>query len=162
MLSLNLGTMLTQLVIVLVLMFLVTRFALRPMLSTMQKRQDHIEEQISSAENNRKEAEKLLAEQREALDAARVEAKEILERSKVQKDREATEIIREAEERANRMVKDASSEINREKEKALAELRDEVGRLSILLASKVMEEEMNESQQAKLVDRYLERVGELQ
>ncbi|SDW41319.1 ATP synthase F0 subcomplex B subunit [Marininema mesophilum] len=162
MLKIELGNIIAQLVIVIVLMLLVSKFALKPMLNTMRARQDHIDEQISSAENNRKEAEKLLAEQREALEVARVEAKEIIERSKVQKDREAAEIIREAEDRASRMVKDASLEINREKEKALAELRDEVGRLSILLASKVMEEEMDESQQAKLVDRYLERVGELQ
>ncbi|MFC4077362.1 F0F1 ATP synthase subunit B [Salinithrix halophila] len=162
MLQLNWGTMIFQAVAFIALMLLVSKFALRPMLGVLKKRQDYIDEQISSAEKNREQAEKLVAEQREALEAARGEAKEILERTKSQKEREAEEIIKGAQERAERMIKEATSEIAMEKEKALAELRDEVGRLTVLLASKVMEKELDEKEQAKLVDRYLDRVGELQ
>ncbi|BCU83262.1 hypothetical protein JIR001_30450 [Polycladomyces abyssicola] len=162
MLKLELGTMLFQLVAFLVLMGLLIRFALRPIMGVMEKRQAYIDEQIDTAEKNRAEAERLVAEQREALEKARKEARELLERAKVQKEREAEAIIKEAQERAERMIQEATNEIAREKEKALAELRDQVGQLAVLLASKVMEKEIDAKQQSKLVDRYLQQVGELQ
>jgi F-type H+-transporting ATPase subunit b len=161
-LKLELGTMLFQLVAFLVLMGLMIRYALRPVMGVMEKRQAYIDEQINTAEKNRAEAERLVAEQREELEKARKEARELLERAKAQKEREAEAIIKEAQERAERMIQEASKEIAREKEKALAELRDQVGQLTVLLASKVLEKEVDAKQQSKLVDRYLQQVGELQ
>jgi F-type H+-transporting ATPase subunit b len=161
-LKLELGTMLFQLVAFLVLMGLMIRYALRPVMGVMEKRQAYIDEQINTAEKNRAEAERLVAEQREELEKARKEPRELLERAKAQKEREAEAIIKEAQERAERMIQEASKEIAREKEKALAELRDQVGQLTVLLASKVLEKEVDAKQQSKLVDRYLQQVGELQ
>ncbi len=162
MLSLNLGTMLAQLVIFLILMALVSRFALRPLLATMRQRQDHIDAQIRSAEDQRVQAEKLIEEQKVALQQAREEAKEIVERAKVQKEREAEEIIKLANERAERLVHEATEEINREKEKALLTLRQEVGAMSVQLASKMIGQELDQASQSKLVHRYLEQVGGMQ
>jgi F-type H+-transporting ATPase subunit b len=161
-LTLTWGTMLSQLVIFLLLMVLVSRYALRPLLATMRQRQDHIDGQIRSAENHQAEAEKMIEEQKEALQLARVEAKEIVERAKVQKERDAEEIIRQANERAERLIHEATNEINREKEKALLALRQEVGELSVQLASKVIGQELDQSAQSKLVHRYLEQVGRMQ
>lgn len=158
----HLGTMLFQVVVLILLIALMAKYVMRPLLAMMKERQDYIDQQITAAEENRKEAEKLLAQQQEALKQARQEAKELLERAKAQKEREAEEIIRQAQERAERMINEATAQITREKENPLADLRDEVGRLSVLLAAKVLEKEMDEKQQSKLVDRYLEQVGELQ
>ncbi|SEM79910.1 F0F1 ATP synthase subunit B [Lihuaxuella thermophila] len=162
MLNIEIPTMLFQLGAFIVLMLLVSKFALRPILNTMKQRQDHIESQIKAAEQNRLDAEKLIEEQKEALKQARQEAKEIIERAKAQKEREAEEIIRKAQERAERMIQEATTEIQREKEKALASLRDEVGALSVQLASKMLEKELDQKGQAQLVNRYLEQVGRLQ
>jgi F-type H+-transporting ATPase subunit b len=161
-LSFEIGTMLFQLAAFIILMLLVGRFALRPMLATMKQRQDHIEGQIKAAEESRKEAEKLLEEQRAELNRARQEAKEIIDRAKAQKEREAEEIIKMAQERAERMIQEATAEIQREKEKALASLRDEVGSLSVELASKLLEKELDKKDQAKLMESYFEEVGRLQ
>jgi len=161
-LSLHLGTMLFQVVAVLILMLLLKRYALGPIMNVMNERQEYIEKQISSAEESRKEAEKMVSEQKEALARSRQEAKELLERARAQKEREAEEIIRDARERADRMISEARSEIASEKEKAIKELRDQVGVLSVSLASKVMEKELDPKDQAKLVDQYLDQVGELQ
>lgn len=160
--ELNLGTMLFQVGAVLVLMFLLKRYALGPVMKVMNERSEHIEQQITTAEQNRAEAEKLAAEQKAALDQARNEAKELLERAKVQKEREAEEIIRDARERAERMINEAKSEIASEKDKAIKDLRDEVGTLSVLLASKLIEKEMKAKDQSALVKQYLNQVGELQ
>ncbi|WP_124728492.1 F0F1 ATP synthase subunit B [Staphylospora marina] len=160
--NLELGTMLFQLVAFLILMLLVSRFALRPMLNVMQKRQDYIEEQIRGAEKNRKEAEELLEKQREELNKARVEAREIIDRAKAQSEREAEEILKKAQERAERMIEEATIEIRREKEKALADLREEVAGLAVGVASKLLEKELDAKGQSRLVNSYLEQVGRLQ
>jgi F-type H+-transporting ATPase subunit b len=154
--------MLAQLVIFLILMLLVSKFALRPLLATMKTRQDYIDDQIKSAEQAREEAEKFVAEQKAALEQARTEAKEIVDRAKVQKEREAEEIIRVANERAARLIEEATAEIDREKEKAVSALRKEVGELSVQLAAKLIGQEIDQSNQAKLVHNYLEQVGRTQ
>lgn len=158
----HLGTMLFQVVVLIILIALMARYVMRPLLAMMKERQDYIDQQITTAEENRKEAEKLVAQQEEALKQARQEAKELLERAKAQKEREAEEIIRQAQERAERIISEATAQIALEKEKALADLRDEVGRLSVLLAAKMLEKELDAEEQSKLVGRYLKQVGELQ
>lgn len=162
MLTIEIGTMLFQLIAFIILMLLVSKFALRPMLQVMKQRQDHIEGQIKEAEERRKEAEKLLEEQWQELKKARQEAKEIIERAKAQKDREAEAIIKQAQERAGRILEEATNEIQREKEKALASLRDEVGGLSVQLASKLLEKELDKNRHSDLVSSYLDEVGRLQ
>ncbi|EGK10731.1 MULTISPECIES: F0F1 ATP synthase subunit B [Thermoactinomycetaceae] len=154
--------MLFQVVAILILMFLLKRYALGPVMKVMNERSEHIEQQITTAEQNRAEAEKLVAEQKEALSQARQEAKDLLERARAQKEREAEEIIRDARERAERMISEAKSEIVSEKEQAIQELRDEVGTLSVMLASKMIEKEIKAKDQSALVKKYLNQVGELQ
>jgi F-type H+-transporting ATPase subunit b len=161
-LSFTWGTMLFQVVAILILMFLLKRYALGPVMKVMNERSEHIEQQITTAEQNRAEAEKLVAEQKEALSQARQEAKDLLERARAQKEREAEEIIRDARERAERLISEAKSEIISEKEQAIQELRDEVGTLSVMLASKMIEKEIKAKDQSALVKKYLNQVGELQ
>lgn len=161
-LNFELGTMLFQLTAFIILMLVVVKFAFKPLSGMMQKRADYIESQIKSAEENRKQAEKYLEEQKQALEQARLEAKEMIERAKKQKEREAEEIIAKAQERAERMIQEATKEIEREKEKAIASLRAEVGSLSVQLASKLLQKEIDEKGQEQLVERYLEQVGRLQ
>ncbi|SMO67214.1 F0F1 ATP synthase subunit B [Melghirimyces algeriensis] len=160
--SIHLGTMLFQVGAVLILMLLLKRYALGPMMKVMNERQEHIEQQLTIADEKRAEAEKMVSEQKEALIQAREEAKELLERAKVQKERESEEILQDARKRADRMIQDAKEEIALEKEKAIKELRNEVGNLSVSLASKLIEKEVKVKDQSKLVESYLNQVGELQ
>lgn len=162
MLELNLGTMLAQLAIFIILVALVTRFGLRPILTTMKARQDHIDNSIQSAENSRKQAETYLTEQKELLQQAKAEAKEIVESARLQKDREAEEIIKKANERAEKLVQEAKLEINREKVKAIASLKNEVGALAIELSAKILHQKIDAKEQTKIVDDYLEQVGRVQ
>lgn len=158
----GLGTSLVQLAIFFVLMFAVSKYALRPLLATMNERTKHIEGQISTAEKNRVEAEKLVAEQKELLIAARNEAKEIVDRAKAQKEVEAEKIMSKAKSEAEQMLAEAKKEIELEKVKALASLREEVGALSVQLAEKLIGDSLDQKKQANLVNAYLDQVGRVQ
>ncbi|WCK54347.1 F0F1 ATP synthase subunit B [Aneurinibacillus sp. Ricciae_BoGa-3] len=155
------GTLLFQIVLFLILLFLVSRVAMKPALSVLQKRQNHIADQISAAEKANAEAASLLEQQRAELKKVREEAQAILDRAKKQADIESQEIIAANQERAERMIEDAKVEINREKDKALSSVRDQVAGLSVLLASKIIEREMTEAQQQETIKQFIGQVGQV-
>ncbi|MBN6187066.1 F0F1 ATP synthase subunit B [Aneurinibacillus sp. BA2021] len=151
--------MLFQVIMFLILLALVSKFALKPAMAVMQKRQEHIEEQIASAEKANAEAQSMIEQQRAELKKVREEAQGILERAKKQADVEGQEIIAASQARAERLIEEAKIEINREKEKALASVRDQVAGLSVLLASKIIEKEMSQAEQQDTIEQFMRQVG---
>lgn len=158
--TLEWGTMLTQLIVFIILLLAVRKFAMGPIMQVLEKRRQHIENQITTAERNRQESEALLAEQRRILDEARSESKAILDRAAKQANDEAARIVAEAQATAERLKADASADIAREVEKAKAELRDQMAGLSVLLASKIIEKELDEAAQKETIDKFLAQVGD--
>jgi len=159
--ALEWGSLLTQAIVFLLLLLAVRKFAMGPIVAVMEKRRQHIENEITTAERSRKEAEALLAEQRRVLDEARLEAKSIIDRATKQASDEAAKIVADAQAAAaERMKADASAELAREVEKAKAELRDQMTGLSVLLASKIIEKELDEATQKATIDKFLAQVGD--
>jgi F-type H+-transporting ATPase subunit b len=74
--------------------------------------------------------------------------------------KQADELIRVAKEEANRLKTDAAKEIENEKNKAIADLKSQVGELSVQIASKIIEKQLDAKGQEELVDKYLKEVGE--
>ncbi|GEN34442.1 MULTISPECIES: F0F1 ATP synthase subunit B [Aneurinibacillus] len=157
--EIQLGTLLFQVVMFLILLALVSKFAMKPAMSVLQKRQEYIESQITAAEQANAEAKSLLEQQRAELKKVREEAQTILERAKKQADVEGQEIIAASQARAERMIEEAKLEINREKEKAIASVRDQVAGLSVLLASKIIEKEMSQAEQQDTIEQFMRQVG---
>jgi len=153
------GTMIAQLFAFLVLFFFLSKFAVKPLVKVIQERQDYIEQQIKNAEDQRAEADKLQAEHRQEMVKAREEALEIVERARKQSEKQASDIMAAAKTEADRMKESAKAEIVKEKELALAELRNQIGSLSVLIASKIIEKDMNEAEHNTLIDKYLKEVG---
>lgn len=158
--ALEWGSLLFQAIVFLLLLLAVRKFAMGPIVAVMEKRRQHIENEITTAERSRKEAEALLAEQRRVLDEARLEAKSIIDRATKQASDEAAKIVADAQAAAERLKADASAELAREVEKAKAELRDQMTGLSVLLASKIIEKELDEATQKATIDKFLAQVGD--
>ena len=143
----------------LILYFLLKKYAFGPLFGIMEKRREHIQEQIRSVEENRRETEKLLEEQRRVLADARKEARDIIEQARVTSAKQAEEIVQKAKEEAARLKDEALKQIENERKKAVAALREEVGELSVLIASKIIQQQMDRASQKQLVDEYLNEVG---
>ena len=154
------GTTIYQLVIFFILLFLLKRYAFGPLLNVMQTRQEKVESELAEATKNREEAEKLLAEQRKEMDNVRREAQDILERAKQTADKQASDLLAQARAEAERQLTDAQKEIQREKELAVDALREQVGTLSVMLASKIIEKELDEAAQKALVDEFIREAGD--
>jgi F-type H+-transporting ATPase subunit b len=149
-----------QLVVFLILLMLLKKFAFGPIIAMMQKREEHIANQITSAERNREEAEKYLVEQREEIQTARTEAQSIIANAKKLSEQQTEDMIKSAKVDTERMKEAALAEIKREKEQAVSALREQVASLSVLVATKVIEKELDEKAQSKLIEDYLKEVGE--
>ncbi len=160
MLEFHLGTILFQLIVFLILMVIVSRLAARPVLDMMRKRQDHIDAQLKDAEENQQLAQALMEEQRAELKKTREEASQIIEAEKKRAEAQASDIINAAKDRAERLINDAKEDIETERVKAVASLRDEVGQLSLMLATKVLEREVSAKDHEKAIDEFVKQVGD--
>lgn len=160
--NVELGTMLFTFAVFLVLLILLSQFALKPLLRVMKQRQDHIEVELKKAEEARLEATKLIQDNQAAIVAARQEANAIVDRARTVSEREGAEIVAAARKEAERVRDQALAEINRERELAINALKEEVSKLSVAIAAKVIEKEIDETKNRELVDQYLSQVGGLQ
>lgn len=152
-------TMLIQIGTFGVLYFLLNKYAFGPLFKMIEKRQNTIQDNLKKAEENRIQAEALLAEQKLAIDTAKKEAYEIVEAARQTSSRQADEALRQAKEEADRLKYDAMREIESEKQKAITAVRSQVATLSVLIASKIIQKEINPEQQTELVNHALSEVG---
>ncbi|MBU8905886.1 F0F1 ATP synthase subunit B [Desertibacillus haloalkaliphilus] len=154
------GNALYQLFVFVLLLILLKKWAWGPIMNMMKDREEYVANEIDTAEKNRKEAEKYLEEQRVEVKKAREEAQSIIENAKKLSDKQSEDILASARQEADRMKESALAEIQREKEQAVNSLRDQVSSLSVLIATKVIEKELSEKDQEKLIQDYLKEVGE--
>ncbi|WP_339078407.1 F0F1 ATP synthase subunit B [Bacillus velezensis] len=159
-LSFNGGDILFQLLAMLVLLALLKKFALGPLLNIMKQREDHIAGEITSAEERNKEAQKLIEEQHVLLKEAKQESQSLIENAKKLGEKQKEDIIQAARAESERLKEAARTEIVKEKEQAVSALREQVASLSVLIASKVIEKELDEQAQEQLIQDYLKEVGE--
>lgn len=156
----NAGDAIFQLVMFLILMALLKKFAWGPLMGIMKQREEHIANEIDEAEKSRQEAQKLLEEQRNLLKEARQEAQNLIENAKKQGDVQREEIIQAARAESARLKEQAKMEIEQQKENAVAAIREQVASLSVLIASKVIEKELDAKDQEKLINEYIQEAGE--
>lgn len=160
--GLHVGDMLVQLFFFIVLLTLIRKFAWGPIMNMMEKREEHVANEIDAAEKSRAEAEESREEAESRLKKTKQEAQQIIEDAKNAGVRQEQEIVSSAKSEADRIKQTAQEEIQNEKEKALQALQDKVASLSVLIASKVIEKELNEEDQEALVNEYIKEAGEEQ
>jgi F-type H+-transporting ATPase subunit b len=142
-----------------ILYFLLAKYAFGPLMSIMEKRRSHVEEQLKTAELSRKQADQLLEEQKAAIQQARKEAYEIIEQSKMTSSKQAEEIIAKAKEEADRLKVEAAKDIESQKNKAIAELKAQVGQWSVAIAKEILRKEVDEKTQQAIVSQFLQEAG---
>lgn len=142
-----------------ILYFLLSRYAFGPLLSIMEQRKQFVKEQLENAENSRKQAEQQYEEQKQSLQQARKDAYDIIEQAKQTSSKQADEIVQTAKSEASRLKDDAVKDIENEKNKAIAALRGQVSGMSVMIASKIIEKQIDDKSQEQLVNQYLNEVG---
>lgn len=154
------GDVIFSLGMFIILLLLLRKYAWGPIVNMMKEREEKIANEIDTAEKSRKDAENYLEEQRKEVERARDEAQSIIETARKTSESQGEEIVKKARLEAERLKESALSDISREKEQAVAELREQVGSLSVMIATKIIEKELNETEQEKLINEYIKEAGE--
>lgn len=142
-----------------ILYWLLNKYAFGPLFGIMEKRREYVQNELQTAEKNRQESESLLAEQKQAIQDAKKEAYDILEQARLTSSKQAEDILQQARAEAARLKEEALKDIENEKSKAIASLRSQVSAMSVLIASKIIEKQVDETSQKELIDHYLKEVG---
>jgi len=147
-----------QIVNFLILLWLLRRFAYKPVLGMIDERRRRITKGLEDAEAAERDRQLAQAEREAAVAEARQEAQAMIARAgKIAEDSRA-EIMAGARAEADKLIARAREEINGEKEKAMAELRAQVAELALSAAGKLVSSEMSGATQRRLVDEFLAEV----
>ena len=150
------GLFAVQTILMLALIFLMVKFAWKPILKSLNEREEGIESALEAAENARKEMENLHADNQKLLQEARLERENMLKEAREMKATMIEDAKQEAQNQANKMIEQAQLAIESEKKSAMIELKNQVAQMSIDIAEKVVRRELSDKdQQLKLVESML-------
>ena len=140
----------------LLLVFLLSKFAWKPILQTLKIREESIDEALKAAELAREEMGELKADNEKLLVKAREEREQLLRDAGKAASMIKEEAKANAEAISKRMMDDANAGIEAEKQSALAEVRNQVANLSVEIAEKIIRKNLeNDKAQKALVEEFL-------
>lgn len=152
----SLGLFILQTVLFIALIFLLKKFAWKPILDAVNEREDGIKNALLSAENARKEMEHLQADNQRILNEARAERDTMLKEAREMKEKMIADAKNEAATAGQKMIEQAKAAIESEKNAAMAEVKAQVSSLSLEIAEKLLKDELsNKEAQVKLVEKML-------
>jgi F-type H+-transporting ATPase subunit b len=145
----------------LLLFFLLTKFAWKPLLKALSEREEKIRSSLEKADEAQQKLERLSAEGEEIIGKARAEAQSIVSDGKVAAERVRDEIETKAKEKANTIVARAEKQITAEKEQAISDIRGEVAALSIQVAEKLIRKNLSKKENMALIKESLDIAGKI-
>ena len=144
----------------LLLLFVLAKFAWKPLLKMLNDREELIRSSLEDAEKAKEKLEKLNAEGEAIINQARSEAQSILSEGKAAAAKLKDETLDVAKEQAKQIASEAEKQINIEKDKAIAEIKSEVVNLSMRIAEKLINKNISPEDNKALIDESLSNVEE--
>ena len=152
------GLYIWTIVTFLVLAALLRKFAWRPMLDALDRRQEAIRKSLDEAKQAQREMDRLNEESTRLLAAARAEADEIISRTRADAARAGEDMKQKARADAENIVRNAEREIALETSRALRKVREEAVDLSVAIASKILQRNLSKEDNERLIDETLKSI----
>ena len=156
----NLWTALFVLLNTLTVIFVGTKFLFKPIMKIIHDRQKEIDDMYASAGNAEEQAKLLEEEYKQKLSAAAETGERIVKEAVARGQAREEEILRQANAEASAIMDKAAADIALEKKKAINDAKDEISGIAIAIAEKVVARELNEADQAQLVDSFINELGD--
>jgi F-type H+-transporting ATPase subunit b len=156
--ALDPGLSIWTIAVFLLVLFVLGKFAWKPLLGAVEAREEGIRNAISEARETRYEAEKLLEEHRKQLADARRQAQEVVAEGREAGERLRKELEARAREDSEEILERARREIERERDRALDTIRRESVELALAAASRILQERLDQPSDRKLLERFLSEV----
>jgi F-type H+-transporting ATPase subunit b len=158
-LSPHLGLILWTLLAFIIVLLILGKYAWKPILKSLNDREKNISDSILSAENMRKEMEKMHSENEALLAKAREERSQMMREAKEMRDKMIQDAKEQARSETNKIVADAQSVINQQKMAAIVDLKNQVGNLVLEVSEKVLRRELsNKEEQEKYIQQLAQNI----
>ena len=153
----SLGLFFWQSLIFIGLLFMLRKFAWKPILDAVNDRENSIKDALASAEAARDEMKNLQSDNQRILKEAREEKETLLKEARTTRSELINNAKEEAQEEAQKILSQAQDAIQSEKRAAVKELKEQVGSIAMEIAEKVLQKELeNKDRQLELVDQFLQ------
>ncbi|WP_026526039.1 F0F1 ATP synthase subunit B [Butyrivibrio sp. VCD2006] len=153
-------TFIAQICNLFIQLWLIKKFLFKPINEVIEKRRQLTEQEIKGAREAKAKAEEMKKEYETSLSSAQSEAAEIVAKAQKEAQGKADNIVKDAEQQAKGLIERAEADIEQSKKKAINEAKDTIGGLAMDIAGKVVEKEINENDHKKLIDEFINNVGE--
>jgi len=142
-----------------IVLFILGKFAWKPVLNILKERDNSIESALKAAEVAREEMAQLKADNEKVFAEAKLERDNILKEAKEIKDKMIEEAKELATKEANKMIETARKNFKLEKEAAINEIKDQVTNISVKVAEKILKHKLSEyNEQKELMDKFLKDI----
>ena len=154
------GLYIWTIVTFLVLVAALAKFAWRPLLEALERRQDLIRKSLDDAQKAKQELEKLHIESQRILATARTDAEQILSNTRSDANRFREELKVKAQAEAAGIVKNAEKQIELETARALQQIRTEAVDISVAIASKLLARNVSKEDNERLIEETFKQIEE--
>lgn len=158
--SVNPVTLIAQICNLFIQLYFVRKFFLDKILDILDQRRAAADRQITDARNAKAEALAIKETYEQNMHQAKLQASDLLDRAQKTASARSEEIIRQASEQAAGIRMKAAADIEQEKKKALNDAKNEISSLAMAIAGKVVGRELNSADQCKLIDSFLDELGD--
>jgi F-type H+-transporting ATPase subunit b len=140
------------------LLLILGKYAWKPIIGQLQRREKDIAERIQDTERRNREAKELEAHYKASLDRAEAEAKQILARNLEEAARAREDLLAAARQEGNRTIEAAKAEIEMFKRAAIEDLQQATAGMAVSIAGEILQQQLTPEMQEKLVEQSLTRI----
>lgn len=154
----DIGNALWTMVIFIIVLVVLGKFAWGPILGALQKREEFIRNSLSQAKHDRDDAQRVLKEYSDKINAARIEATAIVEEGRRDADALRHKIEEHAKQEAQAMLDRAKREIGIARDTAVKELYTHSAKLAVEMASRIIRKELNPKEHERMITESLNEI----
>lgn len=158
--NVNLWTALFTLLNFLLVLFVGKKFLYGPVMKMIHDRQKEIDDMYDAAGSAKQQAQSLQQEYQQKLNDASATADRMVQQAVTRTQSREEEILRKANADAAAIMDKASADIALEKKKAVNDAKNEISGLALAIAGKVVEKELSGEDQAAMIDRFINELGD--
>ena len=158
--AVNPVTLIAQICNLFIQLFVFKKFFWEKIMAILDQRREAADKEISDAKAAHAEAAEIKATYEQNMKDAKAKAEDILMNAQKTATLRSEEIISQAQQTAAQIKSKASSDIEMEKKKAINDAKNEISGLALAIAGKVVERELNGADQADMIDRFIDELGD--
>lgn len=154
-LDVNPGLIFWTVITFIFLMLVLKKFAWKPILNSLNERENFIKESLEKAEKAQKEAEELFEKNKVNLENAEAESQKIIVQGRDYAEKLKSQILDDAKDDAKKLIGKAALEIERKNQEAFNNLKSEIAEIAVKAAEKIIKENLDDKKQSKIVDEFI-------